>query len=111
MILSDRDPFSPKDWHRYLNQNAFLLSNKLELGDIISALSAFDHGRAEDRAHVAETVRECPICGSWLIVLPVNVSPETQTGDDSKSVQVCRRCFYDHFSPLTVREILNGKID
>lgn len=52
----------------------------------------------------ATNIPHCPECGAPLQLLPVNDSPATQTGDDSKSVWLCRKCFYEKFSDKTVKE-------
>lgn len=51
---------------------------------------------------------DCPDCGNPLWMLPVNDKPSTQTGDDSKTVLLCRNteCLYTEFRTKTVNEIV-----
>lgn len=51
---------------------------------------------------------DCPDCGNPLTMLPVNDKPSTQTGDDSKTVLLCRNtdCLYTEFTTKPINEIL-----
>ncbi len=59
---------------------------------------------ARNKTAFAAERLNCPECGAQLQLLPVNNSPATQTGDDSRSVWICRGCFYEQFSTKTVKE-------
>jgi len=50
----------------------------------------------------------CPDCNAPMQILPVNASPATQTGDDSKSVWLCtnRKCMNAIYNTESVEEIL-----
>lgn len=53
------------------------------------------------------TIQNCPECPALMFLLPVNDKPETQTGDDSKSVWLCqnKKCMYTIYNKKTVEEI------
>jgi len=42
-------------------------------------------------------------------ILPVNIDKGTQTGDNSKSVWICRNCLYTEYSTKTFEEQLKEK--
>lgn len=47
---------------------------------------------------------ECKQCGIKMGLYPVNTVPSNQTGDDSKSMWFCRKCWNDEYSTKSVRE-------
>jgi len=51
---------------------------------------------------------DCPKCGDPLWLLPVNDKPSTQTGDDSKTVMMCKNpdCLYTEFSTKDINELV-----
>lgn len=53
---------------------------------------------------------KCPDCGFRMMLLPVNDSPSTRTGDDSRSVLIChnKECMYTEYSKKTVGEIIQN---
>ena len=53
----------------------------------------------------------CPDCQSPMQLFPVNVSPATQTNDDSKSVWLCtnKKCMNTIYNTESVEEILKNK--
>lgn len=99
MLLSDKDPFGRGKWQDFLNQLAFLNEHKLSAGDVEVALNSLTQNNPV-------TYLKCPECGSLRQLLPINDSPSTQTGDDSKSMWLCRNCHYEQFSDKTVNEEL-----
>lgn len=116
MLLSDRDPFGLKSWREYLNQSSYLIVNGLTLKNVIDSLSAWDVAAKRALEEELSGVRvvdvsrpACPNCGGALQVFPVNVSPGTQTGDNSKSVLLCAYCGHDHYSLLTPEEVIRGQ--
>jgi hypothetical protein len=117
MLFSYTDPFSLKSWGEFLNQIAFLENNGLTVDDVRKAIVTVERQQKESVKQAEKTVQampKCPECGFPLQLLPVNDSPSTQTGDDSKSMWLCRRggchaerkCFYQEFSNKTVDEQL-----
>lgn len=113
MILSNKDPFSFKAWQEFLNQNAFLSEHKLSVEDVREAIKvkALDDAKNRDKrlkeAHARfDKAPKCPECSNPLQLLPVNDSPSTRTGDDSRSLWLCRQCYYERFSTKDVKEEL-----
>jgi len=51
---------------------------------------------------------QCPICQASMQLLSVNVSPATQTNDDSKSVWLCanKECMHTIYNKESLQEIL-----
>ena len=53
--------------------------------------------------------RKCPECSGLMLLLPVNITPETQTGDpDDKSVWLCQndKCMDTIYNKETIEEII-----
>jgi len=63
---------------------------------------------ATERKHKDNPSRICSDCKAIMLLLPVNVSLETQTGDDSKSVWLCRNanCMHTIYNKQTLEEIV-----
>lgn len=54
---------------------------------------------------------KCPECGIAIKLLPVNINPETRTGDPKdKSVWMCRNqeCMYTIYNKETIEEVQNA---
>lgn len=49
---------------------------------------------------------KCPECNTAMNLFPVNTSPRDQTGDDSKSVWICPKCWHDEYSTKSIKEWL-----
>lgn len=51
---------------------------------------------------------QCPICQTSMQLLSVNISPATQTNDDSKSVWLClnKKCMHTVYNKESLQEIL-----
>lgn len=63
------------------------------------------------RMPVRAAVFKCPACKSVMRLLGVNISPATQTNDDSKSVWVCtnKKCMNTIYNKKSVEEILKNR--
>jgi len=59
---------------------------------------------AQTKGIKALSTKLCPECGSILTLNAVNTGPRDQTGDDSKSVWSCPRCYREEFSELSVHQ-------
>ena len=110
MILSDKDPFGMKAWREFLNQQAFLFEHNLSLEDVqtdldIQKAEMIKAQKEEEQVKYRNTPL-CPECATPLQLLPVNDTLATQTGDDSKTVWLCRACLYERFSTNTIEEEL-----
>lgn len=111
ILLSSNDPFGNKAWQEFLNQTLFLDEHGLGVEDVWRALELKKTNDAEavsarDKEYRANRIKalSCPGCGYPLQLLAVNDSPGTQTGDDSKSMWLCRNCLYERFSTQTIEE-------
>jgi len=104
VILSSIDPFSPKAWGEFLNQNLFLIEHNLTLSDVEKALLNLNEVKYDKNIKL----KQCPECEVGMQLLSVNHDLATQTGDDSKSVWLCPVCKYQEYSKKTVEENLNG---
>ena len=51
--------------------------------------------------------QQCPKCPALMLPLLVNDKPETQTGDDSKSVWLCqnKKCMHTIYNSQTIEEL------
>jgi len=49
---------------------------------------------------------KCPACETPMYVSPVNTSPGDQTGDDSKSMWICPKCWHEEYSTKSIKEWL-----
>lgn len=112
MLLSKNDPFSVKAWGEFLNQNLFLAEHGLSAKDVekkFAELRKEDEKIAILKAEMDKQAAKwpkCPECEAPIQLLSVNDSPSTQTGDDSKSVWLCRNCHYEKFSDKSIQEEL-----
>lgn len=101
MLLTEKDPFGHGKWQDFLNQIAFLKENNLTIADVPDALAKSYDPIAKTNTG---TVKICPVCQSPMQLLPVNDTPATQTGDDSKCVWLCRQCGEAIYSTKTIEE-------
>lgn len=107
MLVTDKDPFGQKAWQEFLNQIAWLEENNIRIEfvrDLLEEHKKKAMAEMQENQKLSDRALKCPECGTPLQLLPVNDSPATQTGDDSKSVWLCRKCFYEEFSDKTVKE-------
>ena len=114
MILSDKDPFNRKAWKEFLNQLSFLAEHGLSANDVKAKLDqvlAEEHKRQAKMDEGMAKWPKCPECEAPIQLLSLNDSTSTQTGDDSKSVWLCRNCHYEKFSDKTVNEELSLNIN
>ena len=58
---------------------------------------------------IKQLTKPCPTCQAPMRLLPVNFSPATLTGEDSKSVWLCpnKACMHTECSTKTVQEQIN----
>lgn len=116
MILSDNDPFGAKKWQDFVNQIDWLEKNNLVFSDVWSALESVAATNAETekklkqrRENLSKLLPKCPNCGIPMKPMPVNVSPATQTGDNSQCVLVCDKCHYEVWTEKSFEEVLRGE--
>jgi len=51
-----------------------------------------------------KNILSCPNCQTPMILYPVNTTPATQTGDNSKSVWTCPKCNEDRYSTKSIQD-------
>lgn len=63
----------------------------------------------EKQKKTVKPLLKCPNCQTPMRLLPVNITPGTRIGDDSKSVWLCpnKECMHTEYSPKTVQEQMN----
>lgn len=111
MFLSDKDPFGLGKWQDFLNQLSWLKENNIQVESVKILLEEYRKKMEEEKLEgykVLENTPRCPACNSIFQLLPVNDSPATQTGDDSKSVWLCRQCGEATYSTKTIEEELKS---
>lgn len=59
------------------------------------------------QAEKGELSQQCPECPALMLLLPINDKPETQTGDNSKSVWLCqnKKCMNTIYNTQTLEEL------
>jgi hypothetical protein len=64
------------------------------------------------RRPIRAAVFKCPDCQSPMQLLGLNISPATQTGDDSQSVWLCtnRKCMNTIYNTESVQQIMQNRI-
>lgn len=52
--------------------------------------------------------KSCPACDSPMYYSEVNISPQTKTGDNSKSTWLCRKCLHQIYTEQSLDDLLKG---
>ena len=98
-----------KEWRTIRSVLLHLKQNGKSAQDLVIYINEIT---AEEKAfqdklakQLIQIVQKCPEDGAWMRLLEVNVSPATQTGDDSGSVWLCQKCMYTIYNKETVMEL------
>ena len=80
------------------------------LGYVIDDLYIYLKTKRETEAETItgnKLYKQCPECAAIMLLLPVNDKPQTQTGDDSKNVWICRHpaCLHTIYIKETIEQI------
>lgn len=92
-----------------------LEKNNVSIKDFIEYIAELKIKEAENREHnkkIAKKHKEqwqkialkCPECNTTMNLYPVNTHTGDQTGDGSKSMWQCPKCWYDEYSTKSIRE-------
>ena len=118
MILTEKDPFSYKNWQEFLNQTAFLAEHNISVSEVEKALKDAKLESERERPAMVQ-MPKCPECGYPMSIYPVNTDPLkrdrvlSEDGKEYKSMWLCgtscsgKGCLYERFSTKTVEEELS----
>ena len=108
----DMAVFSFKQHQEVLTYLKHLKTTEWTLEDVKQWVEQKKKSNKEARKKIEDFInhlRKCPGCKNPMQILPVNIDKGTQTGDNSKSVWICRNCLYTEYSTKTFEEQLKEK--